>query len=92
MHYVNEGPSDGSPIVLLHGEPTWSYLCRTIVPPLAGGGHRVLAPDLIGCGRSDKPARFEDYPYLRHVEWVTSWFERLDVNDVTLFVQDWGSP
>ena len=48
--------------------------------------------DLIGCGRSDKPARFEDYPYLRHVEWVTSWFERLDVNDVTLFVQDWGSP
>lgn len=91
MHYVDEGPTDGRPIVLLHGEPTWSYLYRTMIPPLAEAGHRVLAPDLIGFGRSDKPTRVEDYTYQRHVEWVTSWFERLDLNDVTLVVQDWGS-
>jgi haloalkane dehalogenase len=91
MHYVDEGPSDGSPIVLLHGEPTWSYLYRTMIPPLVDGGHRVLAPDLIGFGRSDKPSATSDYTYLRHVEWVTSWFESLDLADVTLFMQDWGS-
>lgn len=91
MHYVDEGPGDGPPIVLLHGEPTWSYLYRTMIPPLSAAGHRVLAPDLIGFGRSDKPTRIEDYTYLRHVEWVTSWFENLDLHDVTLFVQDWGS-
>jgi haloalkane dehalogenase len=91
MHYLDEGPSDGPPIVLLHGEPTWSYLYRKMIPPLAESGNRVLAPDLIGFGRSDKPSRIEDYTYLRHVEWVTSWIERLDLNDVTLVVQDWGS-
>ena len=91
MHYVDEGPSDGPPVVLLHGEPTWSYLYRTMIPPLAEGGHRVLAPDLIGFGRSDKPSATSDYTYLRHVEWVTSWLESLDLQDVTLFVQDWGS-
>jgi haloalkane dehalogenase len=91
MHFLDEGPADGPPIVLLHGEPTWSYLYRTMIPPLADAGNRVLAPDLIGFGRSDKPSRIEDYTYLRHVEWVTSWFERLNLKDVTLFVQDWGS-
>jgi haloalkane dehalogenase len=91
MHYVDEGPADGSPVVLLHGEPTWSYLYRTMIPPLADVGHRVLAPDLIGFGRSDKPTRIDDYSYLRHVEWTTSWFESVDLRDVTLFVQDWGS-
>lgn len=91
MHYVDEGPTDGPPVVLLHGEPTWSYLYRTMIPPLAAAGRRVLAPDLIGFGRSDKPSRLQDYTYLRHVEWVTSWFEQLDLRDVTLFVQDWGS-
>jgi haloalkane dehalogenase len=91
MHYVDEGPSDASPVVLLHGEPTWSYLYRTMIPPLVDGGHRVFAPDLIGFGRSDKPSRITDYTYLRHVEWVTSWFDSLDLHDVTLFVQDWGS-
>ena len=91
MHYVDEGRADGPPIVLLHGEPTWSYLYRTMIPPLADGGHRVLAPDFIGFGRSDKPSRIEDYSYLRHVEWLTSWLEQLDLRDVTLFVQDWGS-
>ena len=77
--------------MLLHGEPTWSYLYRTMIPPLVEGGRRVLAPDLIGFGRSDKPRAASDYTYLRHVEWVTSWFESLDLRDVTLFVQDWGS-
>ncbi len=91
MHFLDEGPDDGPPIVLLHGEPTWSYLYRTMIPPLADAGNRVLAPDLIGFGRSDKPGRIEDYTYLRHVEWVTSWFERLNLTGVTLFVQDWGS-
>ncbi|MBV9513872.1 MAG: haloalkane dehalogenase [Mycobacteriaceae bacterium] len=91
MHYLEEGPSHGPPIVLLHGEPTWSYLYRKMVPPLAAGGQRVLVPDLIGFGRSDKPSRVDDYTYLRHVEWVTSWMETLDLRDVTLFVQDWGS-
>jgi haloalkane dehalogenase len=91
MHYLDEGPHDGPPIVLLHGEPTWSYLYRKMIPPLAEGGFRVLAPDLIGFGRSDKPSRIGDYTYLRHVEWVTSWFERLKLKDVTLVVQDWGS-
>jgi haloalkane dehalogenase len=91
MHFLDEGPADGPPIVLLHGEPTWSYLYRTMIPPLADAGNRVLAPDLIGFGRSDKPSRINDYTYLRHVEWVTSWFEQLNLKDVTLFVQDWGS-
>ena len=91
MHYLDEGPPDGLPLVLLHGEPTWSYLYRTMSPPLVAGGRRVLAPDLIGFGRSDKPTRIADYTYLRHVEWVTSWFEALDLREVTLFVQDWGS-
>ena len=91
MHYVDEGPRDGTPIVCLHGEPSWSYLYRTMIPPLVDGGHRVLAPDLIGFGRSDKPRRIEDYSYLRHVEWVTSWLTELGLTDVTLFVQDWGS-
>jgi len=91
MHYVDEGPRDGPPVVLLHGEPTWSYLYRTMIPPLVAAGHRVLAPDLIGFGKSDKPTRMDDYTYLRHVEWVTDWFEQLDLTDVTAFVQDWGA-
>jgi haloalkane dehalogenase len=91
MHYIDEGPRDGPPVLLLHGEPTWSYLYRTMIPPLVDAGHRVLAPDLIGFGRSDKPTHREDYTYLRHVEWVTSWLAALDLRDVTLVVQDWGS-
>ncbi|HLR98456.1 MAG TPA: haloalkane dehalogenase [Mycolicibacillus parakoreensis] len=91
LHYVEEGPADGTPIVLLHGEPTWSYLYRTMIPPLAAAGYRVLAPDLIGFGRSDKPTRIDDHSYLRHVQWVAAWMENLDLRDVTLVVQDWGS-
>ncbi len=91
MHYVDEGPRDGSPVLLLHGEPSWSYLYRTMIRPLAAAGHRVLAPDLIGFGRSDKPTRIADYTYQRHVDWVTSWMKTLDLQDITVVVQDWGS-
>lgn len=91
MHYVDEGPRDGSPVVLLHGEPTWSYLYRTMIPPLVAAGHRVLAPDLIGFGRSDKPTRPADYTYQRHVDWVTSWLTSLDLHGIAVVVQDWGS-
>jgi haloalkane dehalogenase len=91
MHYIDEGPRDGAPVVLLHGEPTWSYLYRTMIDPLAAAGHRVLAPDLIGFGRSDKPTRRTDYTYARHVQWMTSWLTQLDLTDVTVVVQDWGS-
>ena len=91
MHYVDEGPRDGAVVVLLHGEPTWSYLYRTMIPPLVSAGYRVLAPDLIGFGKSDKPTKIGDYTYQRHVDWVTGWMDLLGLKDVTAFVQDWGS-
>lgn len=91
MHYLDEGPRDGAPVVLLHGEPTWSYLYRNMIGPLVAAGHRVLAPDLIGFGRSDKPTGMADYTYARHVDWVTSWLTQLDLRDITVVVQDWGS-
>ncbi|MFL6089375.1 MAG: haloalkane dehalogenase [Aeromicrobium sp.] len=91
MHYVDAGDPAGSPVVLLHGEPTWSYLYHSMIPPLADAGHRVLAPDLVGFGRSDKPTKISDHSYARHVAWVRSWWEQLDLTDVTLVIQDWGS-
>jgi haloalkane dehalogenase len=91
MHYVDEGPRDAAPIALLHGEPTWSYLYRKMIPGLVAAGHRVLAPDLIGFGRSDKPTRKSDYRYSRHVGWVEGWLRALDLHRATLFGQDWGS-
>lgn len=90
LHYVDEGPRDAAPILLLHGEPTWSYLYRKFVPPLAGAGHRVLAPDLIGFGKSDKPSERDEYSYERHVAWLSHWLIQLDLRDITLFCQDWG--
>ena len=90
MHYVDEGPRDGARVLLLHGEPTWSYLYRKIIAGLVAQGHRVIAPDLIGFGRSDKPAERGDYTYERHVAWMTTWLEALDLRDITLFCQDWG--
>lgn len=87
--YVDEGPRDAAPVLLMHGEPTWSYLYRKIVAGLKGK-HRVVAPDLLGFGRSDKPADREDYTYERHVVWMSEWLEALDLRDVTLFCQDWG--
>jgi haloalkane dehalogenase len=91
MAYVAAGPVDGPVVVLSHGEPTWSYLYRSILPVLAGAGIRAVAPDLIGFGRSDKPTSVADYTYDRHVEWLRSaLFDALDLHDVTYVAQDWG--
>lgn len=90
IHYIDEGPSDAAPVLLLHGEPSWSYLYRHMVPVLVAAGHRAVAPDLIGFGRSDKPAQREDYTYARHVAWMHAFVRSLDLRDVTLFGQDWG--
>ena len=90
MAYVDEGPRGGPVVLLLHGEPSWSYLYRHIIPPLAASGHRVVAPDLVGFGRSDKPADRDDYTYERHVAWLSQWFTAMDLHEVTLFCQDWG--
>lgn len=91
MHYVDEGPRNGEVMLLLHGEPSWSYLYRTMIPPLKAAGLRVIAPDLIGFGRSDKPARKSDYSYAAHVAWMAQFVELLDLRGITLFCQDWGS-
>jgi haloalkane dehalogenase len=89
--YVEVGPADGPVVLLLHGEPTWSYLYRTMLPVLAGRGLRAVAVDLVGFGRSDKPAAVGDHTYARHVEWVRSAvFDALDLREVTLVGQDWG--
>jgi haloalkane dehalogenase len=90
LHYLDEGPRHAAPVLLLHGEPTWSYLYRHFIPPLTRYGHRVLAPDLIGFGKSDKPLHREAYSYERHVDWLYTWLEGLDLHDITLFCQDWG--
>lgn len=90
IHHVEEGPRDAAPILLMHGNPTWAYLYRKFVPKLAAAGHRVLAVDLVGCGRSDKPAERSDYTQARHVDWLTKWLIQVDLRDVTLFCQDWG--
>jgi haloalkane dehalogenase len=91
MHYVDEGPKDGVVVLLLHGEPSWSYLYRHMIPPLRDAGFRVVAPDLIGFGKSDKPAQKSDYTYASHVAWMKQFIEALDLNDITLFCHDWGS-
>ena len=91
LHYVDEGPRTAEPVLMLHGEPTWSYLYRHMIPPVVLAGHRVLAPDLIGFGKSDKPASRSDYSYAGQVAWIRHWMEALDLRDVTLVCQDWGS-
>ena len=89
MHYLDEG--SGKPIVLLHGEPTWSYLYRKMIPGLSGS-HRVIAPDYVGFGRSDKPTDISWYTYDRHVDSIVQLLAHLDLHDATLVVQDWGGP
>ena len=92
MAYLDEGPRDGDVVLLLHGEPTWSYLYRFMIPGLVAVGHRVIAPDLIGFGRSDKPSNRKEYTFARHVEWTRSLlFDHLDLSGITCFGQDWGS-
>jgi haloalkane dehalogenase len=90
VHYVDEGPRDAPTVLMMHGEPSWSYLYRKMIPIVARAGHRVVAPDLVGFGRSDKPIRREDYTYQRHVEWMRAVLETLDLRSVTLVCQDWG--
>lgn len=91
MHYVDEGPRDGAPVLMLHGEPSWSYLYRKMIPLIAAAGLRAIAPDLIGFGKSDKLPRVEDYSYQRHLDWLLAFIERLDLRGITLVCQDWGS-
>jgi haloalkane dehalogenase len=83
--YLDEGPRDGEVVLCLHGEPSWSYLYRHMLPPLTDAGHRVVCPDLVGFGRSDKPASRDDYTYGRHVEWMRELlFDHLDLSGITL--------
>jgi haloalkane dehalogenase len=90
MHYVDEGPASAPPVLLTHGEPTWGYLYRKMIPGLVAAGRRVVVPDLIGFGRSDKPGERDDYTYVRHVEWTGALLRQLDLRDLVLFGQDWG--
>lgn len=91
MAYVDEGPRDGRVVFLLHGEPTWSFLYRKMIPVFVKAGFRAIAPDLIGFGRSDKPKATSDYSYARHVAWTKSFLEALDLTNIVYFGQDWGS-
>ena len=91
VHYLDEGPADAPTVVLMHGEPSWCYLYRHMIPVLTAAGLRAVAPDLVGFGRTDKPTQLEDYTYERHVEWMRSLlFDALDLHEVTLVGQDWG--
>ena len=90
-HYLDEGPADAPAVLLMHGEPSWSYLYRKMIPVLTAAGLRCIAPDLIGFGRSDKPADRQDYTYARHVEWMRqTLFDHLNLQHATLVGQDWG--
>ena len=90
IHYIDEGPKDAEPILLMHGNPTWVYLYRHMVKGLLKTGRRVIAVDLVGCGRSDKPSKRKDYTLARHHDWTAKWIEAMDLNKITLFCQDWG--
>src|SRR5712664_1051726 len=91
VHYLDEGPVDGKVVVMMHGEPSWCFLYRKMIPSLVAAGLRCIAPDLVGFGRSDKPIDRTDYTYARHVEWMrAAIFDALDLRDVTLVCQDWG--
>ncbi len=90
IHHLDEGPAAGEIILCLHGQPTWSYLYRKMIPLFVDAGFRVIAPDFVGFGRSDKPAETDDYTYARHVQWMSAWLEALDLRSINLFCQDWG--
>ena len=91
IHYVDEGAADAQPVLMLHGEPTWGYLYRKMIGPLVAAGFRAVVPDLIGFGRSDKPLAASDYSYAAQVAWMRAWIEALDLRDMILACQDWGS-
>jgi haloalkane dehalogenase len=91
VHYLDEGSADAAPILCMHGEPSWSYLYRKMIPILVDAGHRVIAPDLVGFGKSDKPTEQSDYTYARHVAWMqAAIIDHLDLRNATFFGQDWG--
>jgi haloalkane dehalogenase len=90
MHYVDEGPRDAEVVLMLHGEPSWSYLYRKMIPIVTAAGLRAVAPDLIGFGRSDKPASQDDYTYEAHVDWTSEFVRQADLRRITLVCQDWG--
>lgn len=90
IHHVDEGPPGAEPILLMHGNPTWSFLYRRMIPGLLKTGRRVIAVDLVGCGRSDKPAAKSDYTLARHYDWMSKWLTAMDLKNITLFCQDWG--
>ena len=91
IHYVDEGPKDAEVILLMHGEPSWSFLYRHMIPILLNAGFRTVAPDLVGFGRSDKPTKQTDHTYAKHVEWMNQWLKLVDLKRITLFCQNWGS-
>ncbi len=91
LHYVDEGPPDGPVVLMLHGEPSWSYLYRHMIPLFVEAGFRTVAPDLAGFGKSDKPAQSTDYTYQRHVDWIRGWVEAVGLQEINLICQDWGS-
>ena len=91
LAYVETGPADGEPVLLLHGEPSWSFLYRKVMPVLADAGLHAIAADLVGFGRSDKPAEIGDHSFARHVEWIRALaFDHLDLRGLTIVGQDWG--
>jgi haloalkane dehalogenase len=90
LAYIDEGPKDAAAVLCMHGEPSWSFLYRKMIPIFLEAGYRVIAPDLIGFGRSDKPANRTDYTYQKHVNWMGGWLRELNLNDITLIAQDWG--
>lgn len=91
VHFLDEGPRDAPVLLMMHGEPSWCFLYRKMIPPLVAAGFRVLAPDLVGFGRSDKPVRKSAYSYAAHVAWMREWLEATGAKDVLLACQDWGS-
>jgi len=90
IHYIDEGSPDAEPVLLMHGEPSWSFLYRKMIPIITSAGYRAVAPDLVGFGRSDKPADRGNYTYNRHVEWMLAFLDRLDIRRINLVCQDWG--
>jgi haloalkane dehalogenase len=92
MHYLDEGPADGELVLCMHGQPNWGYSFRKMIGPLAKAGFRVIVPDIVGFGRSDKPTQRSDYTFDRHVNWLKSFIEGLDLQKINLIAQDWGGP
>lgn len=90
IHYVDVGPNTAEPVLMMHGEPTWSYLYRKMIPIVTEAGFRVIAPDLVGFGKSDKPSKRSDYTYERHVSWMQAWLEQVGIDKINLVCQDWG--